>query len=80
MPKRSKTSKRRYKTWVLAIQRIVNSNTVKPKIYYYKKNGEPMYKTEALPQNKDKAKIRSKTHPCIAEAMAIQWGNYILVN
>jgi len=39
-----------------------------------------MYKTEALSQNKDKAKIRSKTHPCIAEAMAIQWGNYILVN
>jgi len=66
--------------WLKNLPLLEKTNIVKPKIYYYKKNGEPMYKTEALPQNKDKAKIRSKTHPCIAEAMAIQWGNYILVN
>jgi len=32
-----------------------------------------------LPPSEDRAKIRSKTYPGIAKAMAEQWGSYIIV-
>jgi hypothetical protein len=31
-----------------------------------------------MPPGKERAKLRSKTFFGIAEAMAIQWGNYLL--
>lgn len=53
---------------------------VKPKIYGYytkessKKFGQPIYGNNYLKFTKDRAKIRSKTYPGIAKAMAAQWG------
>lgn len=52
---------------------------VKPKIYAYylkgKKKGKPIYGNSYLQLGEDRGKIRSKTYPGIAKAMAEQWSN-----
>ena len=54
------------------------STHVKPKIYGYykkgKKKGMPIYGNNYLQFSEDRGKIRSKTFPGIAKAMAEQWG------
>ena len=58
-----------------------NTHT-QPKIYGYykrgKKEGCPIYGNNYLKFSDDRGKIRSKTYPGIANAMAEQWGNYLL--
>lgn len=41
---------------------------------------KPKNRLANLGQTKNRAKLRSKTYPGIAEAMAIQWGNFIKQN
>lgn len=58
---------------------LFEENTVvKPKIYAYykkgKKKGKPIYGNDYLKFSEDRGKIRSKTFPGIAQAMADQWG------
>ena len=54
------------------------STHVKPKIYGYykkgKKKGMPIYGNNYLQFSEERGKIRSKTFPGIAKAMAQQWG------
>lgn len=53
--------------------------SVEPDIYHFK-NGKGSCSRDymyALKQGKDRAKIRSKTFPGIATAMAEQWNNYL---
>lgn len=54
------------------------STHVKPKIYAYyktgKKKGKPIYGNDYCKFSEDRGKIRSKTFPGIATAMAEQWG------
>lgn len=54
------------------------STHTKPKIYGYykngKKTGQPIYGNNYLQFSDDRGKIRSKTFPGIAKAMAEQWG------
>lgn len=54
------------------------STHVKPKIYAYykrgKKKGQPIYGNNYMPFSEDRGKLRSKTFPGIAKAMAEQWG------
>ncbi len=61
---------------------FTNGTHVKPKIYGYyktgKKIGTPIYGNNYLQFSEDRGKIRSKTFPGIARAMAEQWSNYIL--
>jgi len=58
-----------------------NTHT-KPKIYAYykrgKKKGKPIYGNDYLKFSDDRGKIRSKTFPGIAKAMATQWGAYLI--
>lgn len=51
----------------------------KPKGYHKngKKKGKPIYYTESLGFHPDRAKIRSRTFPEVAQAMAEQWGDYL---
>ena len=58
---------------------LFETNThVEPKIYAYyhkgKKKGKPIYGNDYLKFSDDRGKIRSKTFPGIARAMAEQWG------
>lgn len=55
------------------IEVAVNPSTFKPKPLGYNAKGSPQYFTD-LVSKKDQAKIRSKTFPGIARAMAEQWG------
>lgn len=59
---------------------LFEENTVvKPKIYAYykkgKKKGKPIYGNDYLKFSEDRGKIRSKTFPGIALAMATQWSD-----
>lgn len=45
---------------------------------YIGKNGRKLYWHDALPKSVDRAKVKSKTFPGIAAAMAEQWGNYLI--
>lgn len=48
---------------------------VEPKgAIYVGKNGRKLYWHDALPKSSNRAKIKSKTFPGIAQAMADQWG------
>jgi hypothetical protein len=45
--------------------------------FHTTKGGKTLPKWYNLPPSQDRAKIRSKTFPGIAKAMATQWGNYL---
>jgi hypothetical protein len=66
--------------WLKNLPLLKPTKIVKPKIYAYRKDGEPMYITDYLPPMKDRVKIRSKTSLGIAKAMAEQWGKYLKDN
>ncbi|KKN28608.1 hypothetical protein LCGC14_0852530 [marine sediment metagenome] len=64
--------------WMKNLPLLIHTKIVKPKIYaYYKrgnKKGKPIYGNDYLKFSEDRGKIRSKTFPGIAKAMAEQWG------
>jgi len=47
---------------------------VDPQPFYISTTGKLVHFTEAVPNGPDRSKIRSKTFPGIAKAMAAQWG------
>lgn len=60
--------------WLKGLPLLKPTNIVKPKVHRIAPNGKKIYFEEAV-TCKDRAKIRSKTFPGIAKAMATQWGN-----
>ena len=64
--------------WLKNLPLLKHTKVVKPKIYGYykrgKKKGQPIYGNSYLKFSEDRGKIRSKTFPGIAKAMAKQWG------
>jgi len=67
--------------WIKNLPLLKGTKLVKPKIYGYykkgKKKGMPIYGNSYLKFSEDRGKIRSKTFPGIAKAMANQWGNFV---
>jgi site-specific DNA-cytosine methylase len=65
--------------WLKNLPKLQHTGITKPKIYAYykkgKKKGMPIYGNCYLKFSEDRGKIRSKTFPGIAQAMANQWGN-----
>lgn len=63
--------------WLKNLKPLGYTNIVQPKIYAYykkgKKKGMPIYGNSYLKFSDDRGKIRSKTFPGIAKAMAEQW-------
>ena len=64
--------------WLEELDLLEITNVVAPKVYGYfkrgKKTGQPIYGTQYCKFTNDRGKIRSKTFPGIANAMAEQWG------
>ena len=64
--------------WLKNLPELKHTKIVKPKIYGYykkgKKKGMPIYGNNYLKFSEDRGKVRSKTFPGIAQAMAKQWG------
>jgi len=62
--------------WLKGVQPLNHTNVLsEPKPYYYlRTTGKAVQWCESLGFHKDRAKIRSKTFPGIARAMAEQWG------
>jgi len=67
--------------WLKNLPPLEPTKIVKPQVYGYykrgKKKGEPIYGNSYLMFSDDRGKIRSKTYPGIARAMAEQWGKLI---
>jgi len=72
------TESKRTCLWLKNLPLLKHTKIVKPKIYAYykrgKKKGKPIYGNDYLKFSEDRGKIRSKTYPGIAKAMAEQWG------
>jgi hypothetical protein len=72
------TESKRTCLWLKNLPPLVPTKIVKPIIYAYyktgKKKGEPIYGNSYLKFSEDRGKIRSKTFPGIAKAIATQWG------
>jgi len=66
--------------WLIGLPKLDSTNIVEPEYKEYnsstKKSGKSKY--PMLWAGKSSSKERSKTFPGIAEAMADQWGNYLL--
>ena len=68
--------------WLKGLPLLKANKMVKPKMYTYK-NGkkDPVWHVESMKlPSKERAKIRSKTFPGIAKAMAEQWGKELFGN
>ena len=78
------TESKRTCLWIEGVQILKHTKIVKPKIYAYykrgKKKGKPIYGNDYMKFSEDRGKIRSKTFPGIAKAMAEQWGNVPCTN
>lgn len=63
--------------WLKGLNNLTPTNIVEPKLIYYKtrQGTDPLwhYSTMGLPAD-ERAKMRSKTFPGVAKAMAEQWG------
>jgi hypothetical protein len=72
------TESKRTCLWLKGLPELLPTQIVSPKIYAYyktgKKKGKPIYGNDYLKFSDDRGKIRSKTFPGIAKAMAEQWG------
>lgn len=72
------TESKRTWLWLKGLPLLLSTEIVKPTIYAYyktgKKKGKPIYGNDYLKFSDDRGKIRSKTFPGIARAMAEQWG------
>lgn len=67
--------------WLSNLPNIVPTEVVSPEWHYPKNGGNRMSKTHAhnpSTNNPKNSKLRSKTYPGIAKAMADQWGQYLL--
>ena len=53
---------------------FIRKTHVEPRPFYISVKGKSVHFTEAVPNGPDRSKIRSKTFPGIARAMAAQWG------
>lgn len=58
--------------WLYNLPRLIEENNVKEEMKKLSK--KETQKLHYLPPSKDRAKLRSKTYPGIAQAMANQWG------
>lgn len=69
--------------WLKNLPILIHTKIVKPKIYgYYKRGrnkGMPIYGNSYLEFSEDRGKLRSKTFPGIAKAMATQWNKVMEV-
>lgn len=65
--------------WLKGLPKLVpDADAVEPVKVHRWANGRPKAFTERIPEGKDRKKIRSKTFPGIARAMAEQWGRALL--
>lgn len=66
--------------WLRGLPKLTPTNVVEPLFYTYKDGRrDPLWHVESMKLPKEeRTKVRSKTFEGIAEAMAEQWGNYIL--
>lgn len=62
--------------WLNGLPKLIETNNVNEFFRQLPKN--KAQRLHYLPPGPDRAKLRSKTYPGIARAMADQWGNYIL--
>jgi hypothetical protein len=62
--------------WLKGLPLLKPTNIVKPKVHRIAPNGKKVYFEESI-TCKDRAKLRSKTFPGIAKAMANQWSGYL---
>ena len=71
------TESKRTCLWLKGLPLLEKTKVVEPKIHgYFKrgpKKGQPIYTTQYLHFSEDRAKLRSKTFPGVAKAMADQW-------
>ncbi len=64
--------------WLKGLPKLTPTNIVEPEWYYPENGGRRMSKTHAKTpstNNPENAKLRSKTYPGIAAAMASHWGS-----
>lgn len=65
--------------WIRGLPLLVHPEVPKPEPFYYDpKNGRRRDFVD-VQGGRDKAKKRSRTFPCIAEAMATQWGSLAIM-
>jgi site-specific DNA-cytosine methylase len=61
--------------WLKNLPKLKYEKSKKPDpVYYLRGNGKPITFVESLGRHPQRAKLRSKTFPGIARAMAEQWG------
>lgn len=60
--------------WLKNINPLEYEIGTKPNPIYYRKDGKAVHFVEGCKSSKNRAKIRAKTFPGIAKAMAEQWG------
>jgi hypothetical protein len=74
--------KKRTCLWLKNLPLLRETNRVEPIVHGRyntgKRKGKRIYFNDSLGRSMDRAKLRSKTFPGIAEAMAKQWGDYLL--
>lgn len=62
--------------WLFGLQELKETNNVMAEMKKLPKNEQQ--RIHYLPPGKERAKLRSKTFPGIAKAIATQWGDYLL--
>jgi hypothetical protein len=62
--------------WIKGLPKLKPTNIVEPQlVQYYASDGRVVtFSVDYITNTKDRARIRSKTYPGIAKAMAEQWG------
>lgn len=66
--------------WLYGLPKLEHTNVVEPEIIYHKSgrtDGKLHFETLKLPKE-ERRKARSKTFQGIADAMALQWGDFLL--
>ena len=65
--------------WTENLPMLIPTDIVKPN-FTLTRNGKRLYFNDKLPKNKDRQKLRSKTFPGIAKAIAKQYTDFVLLN
>ena len=65
--------------WLNGLPKLTPTQMVEPEMYIYKDGRkDPMWHVESMKlPSAERSKVRSKTFPGIADAMATQWGEYL---
>lgn len=66
--------------WLENLPPLKPTNLVQPDILYFDNGKKSMSRLYYSGNKKDRAKIRSKTFPGVAQAIVEQWGKYIIEN